>query len=423
MSEAMDRPIERPWWQKNAFLRIASVAGALVLVVTTVAAFLGVAERSVRLREVAVTIAPVEEGIFRDFVPLRGRAVPRDTIYLDALEGGQVEKVLVRPGDEVTEGQPLVVFRNSQLELEVHDRLGRLVESITQLQAYQTQLETNRATNQKTLTEIDYNIVRLDRLAARQAPLAERGYIAAQAYEETLDELEYNRNLRPLQVETIRTQNALREAQLPRIESEIESLQHSLDITRNKLDDLTVRAPVSGLVTMIDLKIGETRGPGDRLAEIIPDTGFKVAADIDEFYRERVRVGQHASAEIGGKDHVLRVTRIYPLVQNGVFTAELEFENGSGKSLVPGAAVLGRLSLGDDTSALVAPAGGFLESTGGNWVFVVDPDGGSAHRRVVTIGRRNAEQVEILSGLEPGERIVTSAYSGLERIERIDFTD
>jgi HlyD family secretion protein len=175
-------------------------------------------------------------------------------------------------------------------------------------------------------------------------------------------------------------------------------------------------------VTVIDLKIGENRNRGERLAEIVPDTGFKLAADIDEFYRGRVQLGQVADAEIDGAVHRLRVTRLYPQVQNGLFTAELEFQGKHPHSLVAGAAVQGKLSLGSDQTALILPAGAFLERTGGNWIFVVDPDGQSARRRPLRSGRRNIEQIEVLGGVAAGERVITSDYTGFERIDRIDLS-
>jgi len=327
----------------------------------------------------------------------------------------------VQPGDRVTENQPLIVFRNSQLELEVLDRVGRLVESITQLQTYQTQLEVNRVNNEKALARIEFDIQRLERLASRQDPLAVKGVVSAQQHDELHDELNHNRRLRPLQAETNRRQEELRQGQLPRIQAELDSLQHSLEITRSKMDDLIVKAPVSGQVTRIDLKVGETRNRGQRLAEIVPNTGFKIAADIDEFYRGRVSAGQFADIEGDEAPYRLRVTRLYPEVQTGVFTAELEFVGRSPDGLVPGAAVQGKLSLGGDEPALILPAGAFLERTGGSWIMVVEPGGRAARRRPIKTGRRNVEQVEVLSGLETGERVIVSDYTAFERIDRIDL--
>lgn len=419
---AMDRPLNLPWWRKKLAIQVAGVMAAVLLVLTTMALFLGAAERSVRIKADTLTFSTAEHGIFHDFVPLRGKTVPHDTIYLDALEGGQVERVLVRPGDRVQINQPLVIFRNSQLELEVLDEVGRLVESITQLQTYQTELETNRVANEKALEDIDFNIKRLQLLAARQDPLMARGIVSVLDDQQTHNELDHDLRLRPLQAETNQRQEQLRLQQLPRIQTELASLQQSLQIARSKVDDLTVKAPVAGLVTAIDLKVGQNRNRGDRLVEIVPNTGFKLAADIDEYYRDRVRSGQTADAEIDGMQYRLRVTRVYPQVQNGVFTAELEFQGTPPPNLVAGAAIEGKLSLGSDQRALILPAAAFLERTGGDWAFVVDAGGQTAHRRTLKIGRRSLEQVEVLNGLRPGERLITSDYTGLERIDRIDLT-
>lgn len=417
----MDRPILLPWWRRKPFVRAAAASAGLLLFGGILAAFIGTAERSVRVQAASLTIGTVQEGVFHDFVPLRGKTVPRDTIYLDALEGGQVERVLVQPGDRVQANQPLVVFRNSQLELEVLDRIGRLVESITQLQTYQTQLEVNRVNNEKALAQIDYDIQRLGQLAQRQDPLAAKGYVPMDQNEQLHDQLDYNTRLRPMQAETNSRQEQLRQSQLPHIQAELDSLQQSLVITRSKLNELTVKAPLAGQVTVIDLKIGENRNRGDRVAEIVPDTGFELSADIDEFYRGRVALGQIAEADIDGVTHRLRVTRLHPQVQNGVFTAELEFQDKAPQNLVSGAAVQGKLSLGSDRTARILPAGAFLERTGGNWIFALEPDGQSARRRPIRVGRRNVEQIEVLDGLAAGEHVVISDYTGFDRIDRIDL--
>jgi HlyD family secretion protein len=182
---------------------------------------------------------------------------------------------------------------------------------------------------------------------------------------------------------TTATQSALRSEQQPQIRAELATLQKSLLITRSKLDELTVRAPVGGRLTVMDLKIGQTRNRGDRLGEITLDTGSKVEADVDEFYLDRVRLGQTAEAELHGRQTALRVSRIYPTIKNGRFTIELEFQGNAAADMLPGEAVRGRLSLGQDRPAIVLPTGAFLEQTGGNWVFALAPDGRSAVRRMV----------------------------------------
>jgi HlyD family secretion protein len=415
---SMDRPLPKPRFRRSVLIA-AGLAVALL-------AFILIAQpfhsgRSVRMRAVAVSVATVERGVFRDFVPLRGRIEPRDVVFLDAQEGGRVERVLVEAGDMVTAGQPLVEFGNTELQLEVIDRETRLIEQINNLRGTQTALEQNRVANQQSLADIDYNIVRLSRLVQRRTTLADRGATSAEEKEKVSDELAYYRQLQPLIADTAQKQEGMRQQRLPEIRDGLEKLQQDLAITRGKLDNLIVRAPVGGRLTEMDLKVGQNCERGRRLAQITPDAGFKLAADVDEFYLGRLRTGQSAEVRIGEKDWTLHVTRVYPQVKNSTFLVDLAFDGEQPAGVLPGQAVQGKLALGGDSQALVLASGAFLERSGGDWVFVMTDDD-TAQRRQVRIGRRNSEQVEILEGLKAGERVVISDYSGLERIDRIELT-
>jgi HlyD family secretion protein len=418
---AMDRPLSTPWWRRKRWVQLGVIAAVVVVGAVTVATLFGTADRSVRMPIANVTIATVEKGAFHDFVPLRATVVPLDTIYLDALEGGRVERILAQAGDTVTKGQPLVELSNAELELDVLDREGRLIESITQLQAYETQLEQNRISNQKALAQIRYDIVRLKRSLTRRNQLVARNLESVETRDTVQDELDHDTQLEPLQAQSNETQESLRTRQLPQIHSQLEKLQQDLQITHSKLDNLTVRAPVTGRLTEMELKVGENRNRGERFAQITPDTGFKLSAAVDEFYLQRVRNGQVALVEIADKKFELRVTRVYPEVKDGTFKVDLAFQGTQPEGLIPGQAVQGRLSLGADRMTTVLAAGAFLERTGGDWVFVLDRDGYTARRRTIKVGRRNAEQVEVEAHLAPGERVIVSDYTGLERIDRIDL--
>ena len=419
-----DTPIHRPWWRKRHWVQAGIAIAALLLVGISAWLLLGTPERTLRMETGKLSIAQVRKAAFHDFIPLRARVVALDTIYLDALEGGRVERVLAQAGDTVTAGQPLVELSNTQLELDVLDREGRLIESLTQLQSYETQLEQNRISNQKALAQIDYDIVRIERALNNNKTLASIGGAVSKDSRATLDdELNHQKQLQPMQYESNRKQEELRMRQLPQIQSQMEKLHRDLTITHSKLENLRVVAPASGRLTAMDLKVGENRNRGERFAEITPDTGFKLTASVDEFYLGRVHDGQTADVEIGDKPWQLTVTRIYPQVKDGTFNVDLRFAGKSPENLLPGQALQGKLSLGEDREALVLPAGAFLERTGGDWVFVVSADGHSAHRRTIKAGRRNAEQLEVLANLAAGDRVIVSDYSSLERIERIELTN
>lgn len=397
---------------------MATAAAALV---AATAAFLAKPVRTLRVAADEVSLAKVEWGVFRDIIPLRGKIVPLNTVYLSAIEGGRVERVLVQPGDAVELGQPLVQLSNTALELEVLDRQARLIESVTQLQTYQTQLEQNRLDNQKALELIDYNILRLERAAGRQRVLADQGLIARDVSDATGDELAYQKTLRPLQAKGNRDQEALRRRQDPQIRAQIEKLQKDMDVTAQKLDNLIVRAPIAGRMTAIDLKVGENFAQGQRLGEITKDCGYKIVAAVDEYYLGRVKTGQQASTNIGSAPVPLRVARMYPQVANGMFDVELQFVGPPPAELSPGQAVLGTLTLSADSSAIVLATGPFLEASGGSWAFVLADDGRSAERRAIKVRRRSNEQLEIAVGLAPGETVVISDYSSYERVDRLTF--
>jgi HlyD family secretion protein len=418
----MDRPVSKPpvWRQRRVLIAGGVALGALALVVLAVVTLGSVS--SVRVPAATVTIDAAETGVFHDFVPLKGKAAPKDEIYLDVLDGGQVAEVLARSGDMVAVGQPLVRFRNTALELDVLDREGRLVESITQLQSYEKDLEQTRVANEKAAQEIAYNIVRLSRAEQRREPLLARGFVPKEQTDQLKDELAYDQHLSPVQFESNRRQEALRQAQLPQIAAEMATLKESLAVTRSKLDSLVLKAPIAGKLTEETLQVGQILKPGDRVGEVVPATGFKALADIDEYYLGRVATGQGADVTIEGRRFPMVVTRVNPQVKDASFQVELAFKGAQPAGLLPGEALEGKLAVGGDRRALMLPAGPWLERTGGDWVMVVAGDGAHAERRRIKLGARNAEQVEVLAGLRPGERVITSDYAAFEKVGRVDLS-
>lgn len=419
MSSEMDRSIILPWWRRRRSVAALGIVAAFLAVGSLAALALAGAKSSVRVPAQNLTFGTVEPGVFHDFVALRATAQPKDVIYLDALEGGQVQQVLAQAGDLVKAGQPLLTFRNTELELDVLDREGRLVESITQLQTYEKQLEDARVANEKAEAQIEYDITRLQRTAERRDALLAKGYVTKDLYEQVHDELDHDRKLLPLQTTSNVEQETLRKRQIPQIQNELETLQESLKVTRAKLQNLTVRAPLGGRLTDMDIKLGEIRNRGQRLGQIVADSGFKLQAQIDEYYLDRVRPGESGGVTIENREVPVRVTRVDPQVKNATFLVDLAFAGETPHGLLPGQALEGRLTLGGDRPALVLPAGAFLERTGGDWVMVVDASGRRADRRRIQIGRRSAEQVEVLRGLKAGERVITSDYAGFEKVDRV----
>ena len=429
----MDREIRYSRWSLRRWPSgvKAGLAGAAALIVTVMVVrfVVGTPVRTFRLPLRQVTVLKVEHGIFHDLIPLRTTVVPRDTVYVDAIDGGRVDRVLVEAGDRVQEGQPLLELSNTTLVLQVIQQESQINQAISQLQQNEIELEQNQLANDRELAGIDYNLIRLGKATERRVSLASKGMVAAEERDVAADELAYYQRLRPIQVASGQRQSALRDRLMPDIEQQLKNLRGDLSVVHDKLASLVVRAPVTGKVTALDLKVGESRTAGQRLAEVTPDTGMKLIADIDEFYLPRVRVGQVATVTLDGKPVRVTVRRVSPQVRDGQFRIDLDFEAtgavGAARaaSLVEGASAQGHLQLGEDRAASILPTGPFLERTGGDWVFVLASDGRSARRRRIKVGRRTSDQLEILSGLSPGERVISSDYTGLNSVDRIILTD
>jgi HlyD family secretion protein len=423
----MDRPApHNRWWPAHwplaAQLGAAALA-ALIAILVALRLFVGAGEKTLRIPKAQLAVSTVAQGTFHDLIPLRAQVEPLQTLYVDAIDGGRIDRILIEAGDHVQQGQPLIELSNTNLALSVIQQESQLNQAMSQLQQNEIALEQNDLANDRALAEIEYNLIRLQRSDARRQGLAAAGATSKEDRDAVADELAYYRHLQPIQMASTKRQSDLRERLLPDIQRQLQNLRANLDIVQGKLAALIVRAPVAGVVTAIDLKVGELRNPGERLAEVTPESGMKLTADIDEFYRARVRPGQSATMEVDGTPMNATVHRVSPQVKNGQFSIDLEFAGKSLANLVAGETAQGRLQLGGDSQAVLLAVGAFLDRTGGDWVFVLAPDGRSARRRQIKVGRRTAEQLEILRGLAPGERVVTSDYTGLDRADRIVLTD
>jgi len=374
--------------------------------------------RSLSVNSQRVVVSEVTTGEFEDFIPLRGRLVPRSTVYLDAIEGGRVEAVRVEDGALVQAGDLIARLSNTNLQLEVLGREAAVTEQLNNMRTIELQLEQNRLSHKRNLVEIDYQITRLTRSIERQRELAQKNLVSQSAVDELQDELDYYVKRRAVTIESQATDAHLQEAQLAQLRAAGEQLETSLTFARKNLEDLNVRAPVAGKLSGFNIEIGESIARGGRLGQVDDPDGFKLNAQIDEFYLGRVDIGQIATAEIGRNNYALRVTKIYPQVKNGQFEVDMVFADEPG-GVRRGQTLQVKLTLGDDTDATLIPNGSFYQETGGNWIFVVSPDGTEAVKRNVRLGRRNTDFIEVLDGLEPGESVITSPYTSYVGMDRL----
>jgi len=378
--------------------------------------------RSLTVNSQRIAISPVTTGIYEDFIPLRGRLVPSSTVFLDAIEGGRVEQVLLEDGALVEAGDLIAVLSNTNLQLEVLGREAAVTEQLNNMRTIELQLEQNRLAHKRNLVEIDYQITRLSREIARQRELLGNKLVSQATIDQLDDELTYYRNRRDVTLESQATDARMQEAQLQQLRDAGDQLQAGLGFARKNLEDLNVRAPVAGKLSGFNIEIGQSITRGGRLGQIDDPEGYKLNARIDEYYLGRVDLELRAVAEHNGRDLELRVAKIYPQVNEGTFEVDMVFDEQP-DGLRRGQTLQTRLTLGDNTDAVLIPNGAFYQETGGQWVFVVAPDGSEAIKRNVKLGRRNSEFIEVLDGLEPGERVITSPYTSFVGMDRLSLKD
>ncbi len=414
--QGMDRQVEK----RTSPVRKVAYGVALILFIAFVwwlaGLLLGGRSLSVNAQRISVSSSTV--GIFEDFIPLRGRLVPRSTVYLDAIEGGRVEKVLIEDGTLVAAGDAIAVLSNTNLQLEVLGREAAVTEQLNNMRTIELQLEQNRLSHKRNLVEIDYQIVRLDRAIERQRELASRDLVSQSAIDELEDELTYYNNRRAVTLESQETDSRMQTQQLQQLRDAGEQLQAGLGFARENLDDLNVRAPVAGKLSGFNIEVGQSIARGGRLGQIDDPDGYKLNVSIDEYYLGRVDLQQFATAKHGNRDLELQVSKIYPQVNNGQFEVDMTFGDEP-VGLRRGQTLQLKLTLGDNSDAILIPNGSFYQETGGNWLFVVSSDGTEAVRRTVRLGRRNTDFIEVLDGLEPGEQVVTSPYTSYVGLDRL----
>lgn len=395
----MDRIIERrPWWR-----RLALPLGAGVIVAAAAAWLLSGPSGSVyRVPLNQVTIATVTKGPFEDFIAVRATVAPLITDYLTTDQGGTVKQVLVEDGATVKKGEPLVVLANPALQLQVASQ--------------QLAFEQTRFQYQHQLLDIEHQIAKLKNDLARDKILLDGNAIAPSTYKQEQQDYAYNLQLRDAIIASRDVEQKVRATELTQGKSE-----NGADIANASVEALTIRAPMDGQLSALDAEVGESKAQGAVLGQVNSADRFKLTALVDEFYLGRVNLGQETLFAVNGENFKAQVAKVYPQVSNGTFKVDFHFAGPAPTGIHVGQAIDLKVELGGASVALMLPNGPFYQDTGGNWIFVVAPDGRSAVRRNVRLGRRNPQFVEVLDGLSPGEKAIVSGYEAFQKMDRVEF--
>jgi HlyD family secretion protein len=405
---AMDRKIAP---QSNLLKRMVVVLiGLSVLALLVYWLFSTPSGKALSVTSDRIAISTVKSGIFEDFIPIRGRVTPAKTVYLDAVEGGRVERILVEDGASLKAGDLIVELSNASLQLSVLGNEARVAEQLNNMRSIELNLEQNRLEHKRNLVDIRYQIKLRTRQVSREQELVKTGAVSQSTFDDTHDTLDWYKSRLALTLESQQSDAHMQTEQLVFLKDTTKRLEGNLAISRQNLDNMNVKAPVDGTLSGFNIEVGQSIGRGERLGQIDTPNDFKVTAFIDEFYLGRVDIGQQATYE----NYAMVVSKVYPQVQNGQFEVDFKFTDAQPADIRRGQTIQTKLTLGDASEALLIPNGAFYQDTGGNWIFVVTQDGKQAIRRTVRLGRRNSRFIEVIEGLEVGEKVVTSPYTSYQ---------
>lgn len=403
----MDKIIQKKKWTFKKIIIIA-LAGAFLTLITITLFNQGGAKLNVKSER--LSISTVREDYFQEFIPVTGTIAPIKTFYLDAVEGGRVEDKFIEAGTNVKKGDRILKLGNTNLLMDIMYREAELFQQSNNLRNTRLAMEQNRLALLAQLLDLDAQLKKQKRLYEEYDELRKLDLGSKREYEELKDTYEYLVEKRKLTLQSNLQDSIFRENQIEQLENSLQRMEENLVIVKEKLDNLTLKAPISGQLTSLNAEIGESKAQGERLGQIDVLDNFKVRAEIDEYYISRIGIGQEGEFTFAEKTYYLIVKKVYPEVAGGKFQVDMEFTGEVPGGIRRGQTVHIKLKLGDLTKALLVDKGGFYQKTGGRWIYVVDEGSNTAVKREISIGRQNPEVYEVLSGLKAGEKVITSSY-------------
>ncbi|NNG42489.1 efflux RND transporter periplasmic adaptor subunit [Pseudoalteromonas sp. NEC-BIFX-2020_002] len=417
----MDKKIERSFTQK--YLKKFTFAALTLGVAAAAYGFTQSSDtgRSQNIERSSLTVSTVKQGAFKDALSLRGQVVPKTSIYLDTIAGGQVEERLIEQGEFVEKGQPLVRLSNTNLQLDVMSREAQVTEQLNFLRNTQMTMETSRLNLRRDLLEIELKITHLTRRLKQTKPLVKSGVLAQEQLAELEEDLNYYQARKELTLERQKQENSIREVQVAQLSDSAKMLEKNLQFARRNLDNLLVKAPVSGYLSELDVEIGESKSSGARLGQIDIPNEYKLVVRLDEFYLNQVQRDMAVMIELDDGEITAKVSKIDSRVQQSQFQIEVDLPSAT-KSIKRGQSIDLELMLGNNkNNALLLNRGAFFTNSGGNWAYVIEQGSDRAVRRDIRLGKKNQHYFEVLEGLNAGDQVITSSYSNFEKAQQLQF--
>lgn len=404
----MDIPITKKKFSKQKIAIAIGVILVLLFIFYVSSSFGG--SSTLNINTERIIISTVKDGVFQENIPVNGTVLPITTIYLDALEGGRVEEIFVEDGAIMQQGDPILRLSNTDLELNLVNQETSVYNLLTQMQISQNAARENTINKLNRKTDVESAFIEANRKYTLNKTLYDKKVIASQELEESKNNYNYQEQRMELALQVLKQDSISTALESSQSQNSYIRTQSALALMRKKVEDLIVKAPVDGQITSLNAQIGQSKNKGERLGQVDVLSGFKVRADIDENYISRIYSGQNGTFAFNGNSYKLIIKKVYTQVTNGRFQVDMHFESEIPEGIRRGQSLKIRLALSDEKQAVLIPKGSFFQKTGGNWIFKLSDDGKTAYRIDIQLGSQNTEYFEVLQGLKPGDKIITSSY-------------
>ena len=415
----MDRIIEKKRGIQKK--HIPYIAGGSALLALLLWILFGNHQRTLSVNREEVTISTVSQGEFKDYVRLNGSVVPIQVIHISPEEGGIVRERIAEEGQAVKKGDVIIRLSNSNLDLQILNAEAELAEKQNLLRNTQVAMQQDKLNNETEFASVEMDMVRKHRAFEQNERLYNEKLISKETYLQAKEDYELAQKKQKLISERLEKDAQYRTIQMEQMEDNLANMRRNVVLVRERKNKLEVRSTIDGELGLLDVQLGQSITAGQTIGQVNDLSDFKIEAQIDEHYIDRVKVGLTATFERNGMKYQLSVRKVYPEVRQGKFRTDLVFVGDRPENIRAGQTYYLNLELGEPTQAVLLPRGTFFQTTGGNWIFVLDKSGHKAYRRTIRLGRQNPKYYEVEEGLDPGEQVITSGYEAFKEFEYISF--
>ena len=415
----MDRIIEKKRGLQKK--HIPYIAGGIFVLIVLLWILFGNHQSTLQVDEEDITISNVTQGEFKDYVRLNGTVIPIQVVRISPEEGGIVMEKVAEEGQKVKKGDVIIRLSNSNLDLQILNAEAELAEKQNLLRNTQVAMQQDKLNNETEQATLEMDVVRKRRAFEQNERLYKEKLISKETYLQAKEDYDLAKKKQTLIGERLKKDAQYRNIQMDQMEDNLQNMRKNVVLVRQRKDKLEVRSSIDGELGLLDVELGQSISPGEKIGQLNDLSDYKVQAQIDEHYIDRVRQGLMATFTRGDKQYQLQVRKVYPEVREGKFRCDFIFKGDRPENIRTGQTYYIELELGQPEQAIIIPRGTFFQTTGGQWIFVLSSDGSKAHRRPIRVGRQNPQHYEVLEGLEPGERVVTSGYEAFKDNEVLEI--